>query len=366
MTDALNFDSFKINKDENDSDMLSIMNKGSDLLYCKTRCDFRFNYGGYDAELNISINPPNNNILKLKPSDNSDYNIVYNKVEYNLKHILITKTYHLMNNSENFETSNIDNDCSLLCGNNFIEVFLCHESKNAEEDNKLRRKKLVISLIVGKKIEDNENNFNGKNLNNFFETLWEGLNAESSKFYFNINDLFKNSKTKSNWGNSFWHYENGKFIYDIKDNNDPNIEEVDDVIVMSDICYHNNAQIVEILVDKESAYDNINPNREERPISFNVEGSKNTDQKNIETKYDLVDCQEYSGLDDHLKDNDKLIVNEQDKKEKEIKDDGYAVYLIKILNEYKVYIIAWLLIIIQIILFYYLLKYIYNKWNPNE
>ena len=73
----------------------------------------------------------------------------------------------------------------------------------------------------------------------------------------------------------------------------------------------------------------------------------------MEIEYDLVDCQEYSGLDDLGKDNDKLIINEEDKRNEEIEEDGYVVYLIKLLNEYKVYIIAWLIIIYK--LFYFII-----------
>lgn len=366
--EVYDIDKFKIGENQDEGDTLSILSKENDLLYCKTLCDFKFNYGDYPMQFTKrSLVGAGINLINLTPSElviddmsHNDITINYNNTEYELQNILIKPTYHLknFNTSNNSALADIEEDgCEPHC-NRCFEIFLKHKSKRDE-------KNLVVCLLVYKYLDNSEiNKVNGGNLTPFFEKI---NNTENNNtFNYTINDLFKSGNPKSSWGNSFYQYNKGKFLSAIEAPT-----EIEHVIIMKNIfsCSFQTFKNIFTGVD----FDEIDAIKEnltyiENPvtISFSLEGTKNSNPKQMEIEYDLVDCQEYSGLDDLVKDNDQLIINEEDKKNKEIEEDGYAVYLIKLLNEYKIYIIAWLIIIFQIILFYYLLKYVYNKWNPNE
>ena len=368
MTDSdgsiIEFNEFKISKNQNDKYV--ILNKGDKLTYCKTRCDFKFNYGDLQTDLEISSKPKK--MYKLTPGPQNNFNIEFNNTEYNLEHIIISQTYHLYlfdKDDSNVLSQDESSDAKEnIGGKNFIEIFFCHKSKTED-------KNLVVCLIVSKKEGLQFNEVNGINLGGFFREIKQ-KKEDDKMFSYKLNNLFKTYK-KDIWGNSFYYYENGNFYYDLINNNDFFSKQINNVIVMKDI-YYCSADVLQNLFGGDNLYVTNQRQLETREedqastrlssndigISFNLEGTKNSNPGYLETEYDLIDCQEYTGLEDKKKENDKLIVNDNEDEE------GTAEYVIRKFNEYKMYIIAFIFIIIQVILFYYLLKYVYNKWNPNE
>ena len=360
MPDKYNkFNKFGITKKINEANIYDINIPSSEkIIWCKTRCNLKFNYDGITFSKNLPNSDTDASFCKLYDvSDDGNSQILFNNKEYDLSSVCITKTYHLRDKVINQVTE--EEETSELNGGDekFSEIFLTHLEKNGT-------KKLVICLIIYNYQSGEDETFNIKdkfNGNDIGEIL--DLMNKNQRIY--LNDIFQTGYEKKIWGNSFYHYSGGLACFE-----GVIPSEADDVIVMKDIfkCSHEHLPqqgIYHKQNEDNEAYvlDQIDPSTNIM-ISFNLEGTLNSKPEKGDFGYDLVDCQEYTGLDDHLLVNDKK--EESTDIDKDIEEDGYAVRLIKIIYKYKLFIIMWLIIIFQIFLFYYLLKYIYNKWNPNE
>lgn len=218
-------------------------------------------------------------------------------------------------------------------------------------------KKLIVCILISNSNNIVETSVNGNNLSLFFTNIKNTKN--NNTFQYTLNDLLLTKNGKYN--NTFYHYKNGNLIYD----NDKKIRDIEHVIILKDIFY-NKRKLNNILSNSESInklYKNLTfDGKKKYYISFNYEGTKNLLPNKVENEYDLIDCQEYTGLEDQIKDNDKLVVNEDVNKE----NKSFFTYIIEVFDKYKIYVIAWIIIIVQIVLFYYLLKYVYEKWNPYD
>ena len=309
--------SFEISN--NELDVLKITISES-LTECSELCDFRFNYGNKTNIL--KVNKTNDNIIKIKPENLELSKITYNSKEYRLEHILVGNTFHLRNN--------ISLNGTDISPHNFSEIFLCHTNLVDDDD------KLVVCIIVANDENINKSEVNGKDLSVFFQQI-----NNKEKFSYYLNDLLTTKNGKYN--NGFFHYGDAKLIYNITGNP----TKIENVLILDDLFYSNrglnniNSESINIL------YSGLDDN--EYSIAVNYIGTKNSISEQITNDYDLVECQEYTGLEDQIKDNDKLIVN-KDKKFEQENEDGYFTYLIKLVNKYIYYILAWLLIIIQILL----------------
>lgn len=341
------FNKFGITKKINEANIYDINIPSSDkIIWCKTRCNLKFNYD----EITFSEDTIDSSYCKLyNVTNKGNSEIFFNNKQYDLINVCITKTYHLRDKVINQVTEEEETSELNTTDGAFSEIFLTHH------ETKQKKKKLVICLIIYNYQSAADEDFNIKEKFNGND-IGEILDLIDKKSGIYLNDIFQTGYENKIWGNSFYHYSRGLACFD-----GVNPSEADDVIVMKDIfiCEHK-------YLPPKSIYHNLN---EKDPstdimISFNLEGTVNSKPENGDFRYDLVDCQEYSGLDDHLSTNDKK--EESTDIDKDIEEDGYAVRLIKIIDKYKLFIIMWLIIIIQIILFYYLLKYIYNKWDPSE
>jgi len=337
----------------NDFNLKKIIGNKGKYIPCKNTCDLKFKYIDENID-DLKISQDNDkNVIKIESNSyfNTDNFIInFNLEDYYLKYILISKTYHFYNDINTDNNSNQPGE--------FIEIFFFHETKNEE-------KKLAMSLIVSNRAGIGKNDVNGSELTAFFQSIKTNLNfkTEISGMNYSILNLFRTT-TNGAFGNSFYTYKNGKFIYDFNDKNYICEKKINTVILFKDIFYCDSKDdLLKDLFPNNNIYNNSNSKNKVNNISINLTGSLDLNGKNLKKDYDLIDCQEYTGLEDSITENDNIVVN---KNKLTKKQDSVVNYIITNISKYKWYIITFILIIIQVILYYKFLKYIYLKYNPFE